>query len=197
MKTRPPGDCPLFASQAQARLLGLLFHDPQQWHASKNLRETLQISAGALHDELARLQAAGLVERDDSAREHRFRADMTSPLANAVRDLCEKTVAVPWRIRDALADEPGVQAAGIFGSWARGESTAESDIDLMVIGTADLRSLARRIRPIERDIRREINLITYEPDEVRERSRSVFVKDVAAKPVENLVGDLRHHLQPA
>lgn len=197
MKTRPPADCPLFASRSQAKLLAVLFHEPEVWRATPELRERAGLSAGALHDELMRLLAAGLVVRDDSARPHRFQADMSSPLAAPLREIVEKSAAVPDRIRDAVSSEPGVQVAAIYGSAARGEATAASDIDLMVIGDVNFRSLVRRVRPIEREIRREINVVSYRPDEVAQRRDGGFLRDVAAQPVQNLIGDLHAHLKGA
>lgn len=41
-----------------------------------------------------------------------------------------------------------MEIAFIFGSIAKGTENARSDVDLMVIGSADLRTLAPILRPI-------------------------------------------------
>jgi predicted nucleotidyltransferase len=194
VKTRPPAACPVFASDLQARLLALLLHTPDQWWTTPELRERLCASPASLHDELVRLTDAGLVDRADAERPHRHRANLESPLATPLRALTEQTVAVPLRIRDAIGDEPGIEAAAIFGSWVRGDPRADSDIDLMVIGDVDFRRLVRRIRPIERDIRREINVVSYNREELANRAGSGFLRNVRREPVANLIGDVRELL---
>lgn len=184
----------MFASELQARLLALLLHDPERWWSTPELRDRLGVSGASLHDELVRLTDAGLLERDATSRPHRHRANAGSPLTEPLRAVTERTVGVPLRIREALEGEPGIEAAGIFGSWARGDATAYSDIDVMVIGDVDFRRLVRRVRPIEREILREINVVSYDLDEVRERSQSGFLREVRRAPVDNLVGDLKQAL---
>jgi predicted nucleotidyltransferase len=53
--------------------------------------------------------------------------------------------ALPGTIRGAfsrlvkgLAEDPGVQALGLFGSWVRGEATATSDFDILVVERSGL-----------------------------------------------------------
>jgi len=57
----------------------------------------------------------------------------------------------------------GVVKAGIFGSFARGESTRKSDIDVLVKfkGKKSLFDLVRLEREMKSALRKDVDLITY------------------------------------
>jgi predicted nucleotidyltransferase len=84
----------------------------------------------------------------------------------------------------ALTD-PEVQLAFVFGSIARGETHAESDVDLMVIGSIGLRGLTKLLSGVAEVVGREINPHILTPEEFRERKRNKdhFVTSVLAAPM--------------
>ena len=45
-----------------------------------------------------------------------------------------KTTAVDVILREALQPVQGIELAVLYGSFARGEATTRSDLDLMIIG---------------------------------------------------------------
>jgi predicted nucleotidyltransferase len=90
---------------------------------------------------------------------------------------------------------PGIDAAAIFGSWARGKVDAQSDVDLLVIGDFDYSELVSRLHGLEERTGREINLVAMRPGELQEslEQDSGFVRDIMASPMTVLVGELRRH----
>lgn len=87
----------------------------------------------SLQAELDRLVDLGLLTRERAGREvlvSRSPArEQWNALAVLVREYAPLTV-----LRDALADVPGVEAAFVFGSIARGDARPDSDVDLFVYG---------------------------------------------------------------
>ena len=57
----------------------------------------------------------------------------------------------------------GVVRAGIFGSFARGDSTKKSDIDILVQfkGRKSLFDLVRLERELKSTLKKEVDLLTY------------------------------------
>ena len=57
----------------------------------------------------------------------------------------------------------GVVRAGIFGSFARGESTKKSDIDILVQfkGRKSLFDLVRLERQLKSTLKKDVDLLTY------------------------------------
>ncbi len=95
------------------------------------------------------------------------------------------------RIKRALEDLlPRIQAMFIFGSSARGEQKADSDIDLMVIGDVTLKDLTPGLRQAEQELGRQINVVIYSADgwKTRYRAGDSFVRQVARGEKAFIVG---------
>ena len=79
---------------------------------------------------------------------------------------------------------PDVNLAFVFGSVARGETGASSDVDLMVIGSVGLRKLTVQLSGKANRLGREINPHALTPTEFAERRqrRDHFVTSVLKSP---------------
>lgn len=86
-----------------------------------------------------------------------------------------------------------VKVAFLYGSVARGEETASSDIDIMLIGDLSGREAATIFAPVKRILNREINPSVYNPTEFRRkaRERHPFVTAVLKEPKMFLLGNER------
>lgn len=150
MRTSAPAVLPLFRSEMQVRLLALLLLQPERSWTLQELAQTLDAPASSVHRELGRGEAAGIIRRDATARPHRFRAATDDPLHEPLATLLRRSVGVEEQLRGAL-ERPDVLVAVIYGSWAGETRRPDSDIDVLVVGDADLRELRRRVRMIGKD----------------------------------------------
>ncbi len=191
MQTSAPAILPLFRSEMQLRLLSLLLLQPERSWALQELARALEAPASSVHRELVRAESAGIIRRDATARPHRFQAATDDPFNEPLVDLLRRSVGVEEQLRDAL-DRPGVLVAAIYGSWASGKRRPDSDIDVIVIGDADLRELRRRVRPIGKKAGRTVDLTVVSVEEFQRllAEDSSFVRRVLEAPVTRLVGDL-------
>lgn len=102
----------------------------------------------AIQNALADLEGLGLVEVERGAVEHRYRLNFRHYLvAHGLQALFEGERKLSKALVDELRAllEGKVVSAGLFGSFARGETKADSDIDLLVIvGTLKEKELASR-----------------------------------------------------
>jgi predicted nucleotidyltransferase len=196
MRTGVPSALPLFRSELQVRLLSLLILQPERWWTLLELSTALDGPISSVHRELGRIEGAGLLVREASSKPHRFIAARDSPLFEPLSELLLRTVGVEDDLRAAL-DVPGVLAAAIHGSWAAGNRRPDSDIDVVVIGEADLRGLRRRTRDVARRAGRRIDLTLFG---LQEFERLVaegrgFAQHLAEEPITPLIGDLRKVLE--
>jgi predicted nucleotidyltransferase len=191
MRTSAPALLPLFRSEMQMRLLALLLLQPERSWTLQHLAEALAAPQSSVHRELTRAEAAGIVRRDAAVRPHRYVAATDEPLHEPLAALLQRTVGVEGHLRDAL-DRPGVLAAVIYGSWVSGNRRPDSDIDVLVVGDADLRELRRLVRPIGKAAGRTIDLTLLDADEFRGllADRSSFARRVLEAPTTPLIGDL-------
>lgn len=191
MRTSAPALLPLFRSEMQLRMLALLLLQPERSWTLHELAQTLAAPRSSVHRELERAQAAGIVRRDATARPHLFRAAADDPLHEPLATLMRRSVGVEEQLRDVL-DRPDVLAAVIHGSWATGTRGPGSDIDVLVVGDADLRGLRRTVRPIGKAAGRTIDVTVVTANELRTAvgNDSSFVRRLFDDPVISLVGDL-------
>ena len=83
-----------------------------------------------------------------------------------------KTAGVAGRLRDALDKIAGIQLAFIFGSYAKGEEKADSDVDLLIIGGVDMNRLDSSVGKMEKMLGREINYVLYSMKEFKSKRKA-------------------------
>lgn len=103
-----------------------------------------------------------------------------------------KTFGLADRIRVALEGVEGIQVAFIFGSVARNEDTATSDVDVMVIGTCGYNEVVLALHAVGKQLRRMINPAVYLADEFVSMIvvNGPFALNVLDSPRISLIGDL-------
>jgi predicted nucleotidyltransferase len=122
-------------SKVQQRVLALIFGEPERSFYTSEIVRRIGSGTGAVMRELARLHGSGLVSVVRIGNQTHYKANPQAPVFEELRNLVAKTVGVAGPIKNALAPlAETVDAAFIYGSVAKGTDTAESDIDLMVVG---------------------------------------------------------------
>ncbi len=178
----------LFGAYRQ-RVLSLLLLNPDTDYHVRELARLTETNAGTLHKELARLAAAGLLLRKAQGNQVRYQANRDSPVFPELAGLFRKTTGLVSVIADALQPlKP--RLALIFGSIARGEETAASDIDLLLIGDFGFADAVKAMYPLQTRLQREISPVVYNPVEFKSKIESGdrFVREVLAKPKLFVVG---------
>jgi uncharacterized protein len=84
----------------------------------------------------------------------------------------------------ALSSETKIKIAFIFGSFARKEEKAISDVDLMVIGDIGLRKLTGLLMDVSTKLGQEINPYRLSVDEFikRKKEKEHFLQEVLKSP---------------
>jgi predicted nucleotidyltransferase len=132
------------------------------------LARHLGTTPSSLQRELESLAAVGLLERRQDGRRSYFKANADSPLFADLRGLMEKTSGVVPALSAALKRfGPRIEFAFLYGSIARGEEHAASDVDLAIVGTLRQIDLLPALRKLEARFHREVNVTLFSPAEFR------------------------------
>ena len=155
----------------QQRVLSLLFGQPGRRFQSAELIRLAGSGTGATHRLLKRLAESGLVRANTEGHQKYYQANRESPVFEELLGLVRKTVGLAGPLREALAPlSDRIQAAFVFGSLARGEDTAGSDIDLMVISDElDYQTIFEAVQAAERKLGRPVNPNLMTPQEWRRK----------------------------
>jgi len=180
----------LFGKTQQA-VLGLLFGQPER---SFYLRELVAAAGGGtsqVQRELAVLTAAGLVTREPRGNQVWFSANPASPVFGELKSLIAKTAGIADVVCDALQPfARQIVAAFIYGSVARGEHDAGSDVDVLVVGSVAPSKLAPVQLALRERLGRPVRAVVYLAAEFREHARSHehFLANVMQQPKIWLLG---------
>lgn len=181
-------------SDSQARVLRWLFGQPDRGFHLSELRRLSGLGSASLQRELKRLAEAGLVQSERVGNLRRFQANPLSPVFGELVALTRKTLGAEPLLREALQPLlPGLQGAWIFGSVAKQTDTAQSDIDVMLVGkNLSLAKVLELLLPVEAQLGRKINPTCYTPAEFARRRAEAdsFINRVLAQPVLPLIGVL-------
>ncbi|MBW6469337.1 MAG: nucleotidyltransferase domain-containing protein [Anaerosomatales bacterium] len=175
----------LFASDTLVALLGHFALHPEGRFYQRELARLTGSSLYLVQRELARLVHTGILCREPRGRQVEYSLVPAHPAWPGLSDLLLRTEALAGRLASALEPlDDRVALAWIFGSTARGDARPDSDIDLMVISSASLRELAESDLPGMAELGRELNIVTYTPDELRARATADnhFVAEVLDSP---------------
>lgn len=180
-------------NKVQQRLLAVLFGNPDRTFYRNELIELAGGGKGAVQRELERLVAVGLLTTSVRGNQKHFQVNAASPIYPELRGLVLKTFGLADVLKAALAPLANeIQAAFVYGSIARQEDTAGSDIDLMVVSPSLTHAdLYNALETAAQALARTINPTIYSAAELdsRLREQNSFVKRVMEQPKIWILGD--------
>ena len=166
----------------------------QELHVREIERRT-GLNIRTIRQELKKLHRLDLVVARRDGNRLYYRANSEHPICADLKNIVLKTSGLVEVLRRALGSE-GIHVAFVFGSLARADASARSDIDLMVVGDIGLRTLASRLSGVSEKVGREINPHVMTVAELKRRlsSNEHFLSHVLESPKLFVVGsedDLR------
>lgn len=158
-------------TKAQQKVLTLLFGQPDK---SFYLNEVVRYAAmgkGVISRELAKLTAAGLLVVSKQGNQNHYQANVGSAIFADLKQIVLKTFGLAGLLQNALEPLlPKLEQAFVYGSVAKGEEHASSDVDLMLVGN-DLSygEVMQLLAPVESRLQRTVNPTLYSPEEFAKR----------------------------
>ncbi len=179
--------------KARGAILALLYgHPDQSFYYRQITRQLDGVSDGALQRELDTLSRLGLIDRSTVGRQVFYRVNRNHPVFPELRALVAKTVGAIQVLRSALTSlANGISLAFIYGSMARQEERAESDIDLLIVGKVTPEDVIARLADVESSLGRAVNPTVYSVAEFKTKlgSGNHFLNSVVRGKKVFLMGD--------
>ncbi len=152
----------LLKSKTMVRVLGILL-----FSGELHLREIARrvgVTPIYVGKELKNLESLGLVLNKKVGNLSMWEIDKESPLYPEIKGLFLKTDALGSYLSKEL-DKADVEFVLIYGSFAKGNEGAKSDIDLFLVGKVDEKEFIKAIDKIEKKTGREVNYILWNKKE--------------------------------
>lgn len=180
----------LFGSADRYKALRALFSEPGRGFGQRELAKAAGIDPGNVSRLLKRWTEAGLVQRVQKDGLPRYYAAKDPVLAPLVM-LMQQDSALVRTLHDFLAKVEGVQVALIFGSIARGDENAESDVDVLVLGSVSELKLNTLLKPVGRELGRPVHasVSTIKSFQKQVQAGESFARDIVRGPRIALIGD--------
>jgi len=185
----------LVCSRVRAEIFRVLFGlRGGELHLREIQRQT-GFAIGTVRQDIEKLVELGILTRRKDGNRVYYAANEQHPLCADIRQLVLKTVGLADVLGSALESDC-IRCAFVFGSVANGTATAESDIDLMVIGDIGLRKVSALLSGLSSRMGREINPHVMSPAEFNRRihDKDHFLTSVLASPRILVVGS-EHDLE--
>lgn len=172
-------------------LSALLLHPDAAWHA-RELARRLDAVPGSISRELVKLADAGILLRQSIGNQVHYRANRECPIFAELAGLLRKTSGMAVVLSDALLPLASqIQSALVFGSVARGEESAHSDVDVLVLGDVGFADVMEALHPLQAALLREINPVVYRTEDFQLKlaSQNTWAREVVQQPKLFLIGD--------
>ena len=173
-------------TKTQQRVLGLLYGNPHRSFYTNEIIRSAGMGRGTVGRELDRLASAGLLRITATGNQRHYQANADNPVYAELVGMVRKTFGTADRLREALQPlDARIDCAFVYGSVAKGEDNAESDIDVMVVAN-DLpyAELMEALAGAEAALGRPVNPTLYTQTEFDERqaTKNAFMTRVMAQP---------------
>lgn len=179
-------------TRTQQKILGVLFGNPDRMLHTAEIIRMAKTGSGAAQRELNRMYESGLLTSLIAGNSTFYEANRESPVFEEMVSLVAKTVGLAEPLRKALETlAPQIRAAFVFGSVAKGQDRAQSDIDLMIVSDqVTYADVFQRLEPLSERLGRAVNPTIYTRDEYSRRLRenNAFLTRVNAQPKIWLIG---------
>ncbi|MBI4051429.1 MAG: nucleotidyltransferase domain-containing protein [Elusimicrobia bacterium] len=181
----------LSKSKARRALLAIFFTNPDQEYFVRQLERLTSIYAANLQRELVKMEKSGLLHPRTLGNTKLYKLNREHPLYPELKGLVSKTAGLEETIRSELSPLPGIQAAYIYGSFARDEERSTSDVDLLILGEVNEKALIPAVKHLEKKLQREVNYTLYTPQQWKKKktNKDSFVLEVLRQPRIVLLGD--------
>lgn len=176
--------------KSRLAILSLLLVDHTRRCYLKQIVRLTGLGVGAVQRELAALSDCGILVREPEGKQVYFHANIDCPVFDELKSIIVKTGGVADVLRERLHGlNGGIEIAFLYGSFAEGEDHADSDIDVMIIGSASFAEVSDALGDVQSTLRREVNPTVYPVEEFASKRNTSFMKSVLKKPKIFLIGD--------
>ncbi len=163
----------LFTSKTRVRLLKLFLLNPDADFYQRQIANKVCVPIRAVQRELENLLGVGIVASRVSGNRIYYSLNKRCPIREELKKIFFKTTGIVEILKAEFKKANNIDAAFIYGSFAKNEESLDSDIDLFVIGDISSRKLSSILSKEKKILAREINFVVY--------SKIDFLKKISEK----------------
>ena len=180
----------LLGSEARVKILNLFLLNAGSEYYLREIAQRTGLAVRSVQRTAKDLTDIGILHRERRGNSVYFRLNGGNPIVPDLKAIFLKTIGLGDQVRERLTGESKIDAAFIYGSVAKGDETATSDIDLAMIGDLPPQTLTGLLEDLERVTGRDVNATVFTRAEWKARIESGehFVTTLLREPKIMLLG---------
>src|SRR4030065_285222 len=154
----------LFSSKTRVEILKLFLFNPNNSFYQRQISNLTAKSIRGVQREVDKLNRMGLIERLIQGNRIYYKLNKKCSITQDLKNIFFKSVGIAEVLKDNFK-EKGIKIAFIYGSYAKGEESLLSDIDLMAVGDISSKELSSILSKPKKELMREINYVVFSLNE--------------------------------
>lgn len=182
-------------TKTQQKLLALFFGQSDKSFYLNEVVRLADMGRGTISRELNKLTDAGILVVSKQGNQNHYQANKMLPIFNELKGIVKKTFGVAGVLQTALSPILSqLSRAFVYGSVAKGEDNASSDVDVMLVGDdLSYSEIMQLLEVAEVQLGRSVNPTIYSLTEFSERlaeGQSFLTKVMAQMQINLLNGNV-------
>ena len=176
-------------SKIVQKLLNFFFiHKGERFYISE-LSKLIEEEKSNINKQLLKLLEEGILSDEFKGNQHYFYINKNYRFLDEYETIIKKTFGIEAILKDKLSSIKGINKAIIFGSYASNTMKVDSDLDIMIVGTYDIKKVSQILVTLQKEWRLEINSIEYSQKEYDKKLKvkDNFLINVLKNPIINII----------
>jgi len=180
----------LFSSKTRVEILKLFLFNANNSFYQRQISNLTAQSIRGVQREVDKLNRMGLIERSIQGNRIYYKVNKKCSIIEDLKNIFFKSVGIAEALKESLK-EKGIKIAFIYGSYAKGEESLLSDIDLMVIGDISSKEFSSILSKPKKELMREINYVVFSLNEFINKAiqKDHFINSVIKDKKTYIVGN--------
>ena len=178
-------------SKTRTKILKHFFSNKNEKYYLRQLERMLGIHVANIRRELISLEKMGLFRKEKKGKEVYYFLNKDLAIFEEINKIISKTIGMEAVLKRELKKVKGIRICFIYGSVAKGNEDALSDIDIFIIGEVKEDDILKALRRLEKELSKEINYTIFTEADILKgiREEKVLLKDVLNGSKIFLIGD--------
>ena len=181
----------LISSTARVKVITLFIMEADRSFHQREISRRTGVHLQAVQREMSRLEKFGLITKRPEGNRAMYEVNRNFFLFPELKGMIFKTAGLGSIIKEQIKTEAGIEVAFIYGSYAKNDENAKSDIDLFIVGDIPAKKLSAVLRKVQKQTMREINYVIFPRAELKRRikAKNNFIMNVLKEPKIFIKGD--------
>jgi len=154
----------LFSSKTRVEILRLFLFNAGNSFYQRQISSFTKQPIRGVQREVEKLHKIGFLEKSIQGNRIYYKVNRNTPIFEDLKNIFLKSVGIAEALKENIKDNK-IKIAFIYGSYAKGEESLLSDIDLMVIGDISSKQLSGLLAKPKTELMREINYAVFSLNE--------------------------------